>query len=266
MTVAAPAQHSVTSSDGAQIAYWKSGVGPPLALVHGSISDKTTWALVQPALEQRFTVYAVNRRGREGSAPPAPHTMDLEYEDVANVVDSIGEPVHLLGHSFGAVTALGATKLTSRLRSLILYEPPMLGGGFSEMLDRVRALVKEGRGDEVITTFLTMAIQLEDEQVALIKSSPIWPSMVAHAPNLLEELNASADFTFDATTFADLNIPVLLLVGDASPPRSREVNEMLAKTLPSAKLVELPGQGHVAQLAAPDLFTEKVREFLEGVG
>lgn len=265
MTVAAPAQQSITSSDGAEIAYWKSGDGAPLVLVHGSISDRTTWALVQPTLEQRFTVYAVNRRGREGSAPPAPHTMALEYEDVANVVDSIGEPVHLLGHSFGAVTALGATKLTSRLRSLILYEPPPLGGTFTEMLDRVRALVEEGRGDEVITTFLSMAIQLEDEQVALLKASPVWPSTVAHAPNLLEELNASADFTFDAAEFADLDIPVLLLVGGASPARVRQINEALAKTLSNARLVELPGQGHVAQLAAPDLFLAEVTKFLDTV-
>lgn len=260
----APAMESITSSDGATIAYWRSGAGPPLVLVHGSVSDRTAWTLVEPALRQKYTVYNVNRRGRAESTAGS-HTMDQEYKDVANVVDSIRQPVHLLGHSYGAVCSLGATKRTSNLKSLILYEPPLLGGAHSEMIDRIRDLHREGRDDEVLTAFLSMAIQLSEEEIGQIQGSPVWPSMVAHAANLLEEMNASADFSFDASSFADLDIPALLLVGGASPRRSREVNETLANVLPNARLVELPDQAHVAHLAAPDMFAKEVLGFLDSV-
>ena len=60
-------QESVTSRDGTPIAYWRSGDGPPLVLVHGTAADHSRWAPVLPAFEQRFTVCAIDRRGRGGS-------------------------------------------------------------------------------------------------------------------------------------------------------------------------------------------------------
>src|SRR5688572_32891339 len=58
---------TVTSRDGTRIAFWRSGAGPPLLLVHGATYDHTTaWRFVVPELEQQFTVYAMDRRGRGG--------------------------------------------------------------------------------------------------------------------------------------------------------------------------------------------------------
>lgn len=265
MMTETPAMETVLSPDGATIAYWRSGSGPPLVLVHGSVSDRTVWVLVQPALEQRFTVYAVNRRGREGSVSTKSHTMNREFEDVAAVVDAIGEPVHLVGHSFGAVCSLGATRLTTRIRSLTLYEPPLLGTVRSQMTSDVRKLVRDGRDDDALITFLTQAIHLSTDEIDRMRQSSIWPRMVVHAPNLVEEIGASMDYRFEASRFADLEIPALLLVGSESPPRSREVIDALAKVLPNAQLRELPGERHLAQLTSPDLFTSEVLRFLDTV-
>ena len=57
---------SVTSEDGTPIAYLRSGEGPPLVLVHGTAADHNRWAPVLPAFEERFAVFAVDRRGRGG--------------------------------------------------------------------------------------------------------------------------------------------------------------------------------------------------------
>ena len=57
----------LVSSDGTPIAVWRSGEGPPLVLVHGAAADHTRWRPVLPALEERFTVLAMDRRGRGGS-------------------------------------------------------------------------------------------------------------------------------------------------------------------------------------------------------
>ena len=116
----------VKTRDGGDLACWRSGSGPPLLLVHGSISDRTIWDAIRPRLERLYTVYVVNRRGREGSPPLEIVDLEREFRDVAAVVDAIGEPVHLLGHSFGAVCSLGAAVYTDRIRSLMLFEPPAL--------------------------------------------------------------------------------------------------------------------------------------------
>jgi len=116
-------QETVTSVDGTPIVYWRSGEGPPLVLVHGASADHSRWTPVLPAFEQRFTVYAVDRRGRGGSGDSDDYTIEREFEDVAAVVDSLGEPANLLGHSYGALCALEAALLTRNVRKLVLYEP-----------------------------------------------------------------------------------------------------------------------------------------------
>ena len=51
---------------GTPLAYWLCGKGPPPVLVHGTAADHSRWRPVLPALEERFTVYAIDRRGRGG--------------------------------------------------------------------------------------------------------------------------------------------------------------------------------------------------------
>jgi pimeloyl-ACP methyl ester carboxylesterase len=48
--------NAVTSSDGTQIAYERTGDGPPLVLVHGSLNDHNAWAAVIPFFAELFTV------------------------------------------------------------------------------------------------------------------------------------------------------------------------------------------------------------------
>ena len=92
---AAPA--SVVSRDGTSIAGWRSGEGPPLVLIHGAAADHSRWAPVLPALEQRFTVFAVDRRGRGRSGDANDYALEREFEDVVAVVESTGEAVNVLG-------------------------------------------------------------------------------------------------------------------------------------------------------------------------
>ena len=113
----------IISQDGTQIGYERSGAGSPLVLVHGGTADHTRWAPVLPALNRHFSVYAIDRRGRGASGDAAAYTLEREFEDVTAVIEAIGGPVDLLGHSFGAVCALAAATRTPGVRRLVLYEP-----------------------------------------------------------------------------------------------------------------------------------------------
>ena len=256
---------TVTSRDGTTIAYWRGGNGSPILLVHGALSDRTAWVLVQPALAERFAVYVMNRRGREGSGAPVEHELEREFEDVAAVVDSIGEPVNLIGHSGGALCALGAALLTEHLRSLILYEPPPPGSSLSVDAKLLRELIERGRLEDAALEFLRTGPGVSEDDLERLKQSPIWPRIVALAPTLPAELAAIAGYEFEASRFSALDVPLLLLLGGESPARLREVSDALAQVVPNARVKELVGQQHGAHFDAPELFVSEVCKFLEEV-
>jgi pimeloyl-ACP methyl ester carboxylesterase len=165
-------QETVTSADGTPIAYWRSGEGPPLVLVHGTAADHGRWAPVLPAFEERFAVCAVDRRGRGGSGDSEDYSIEREFEDVAAVVDSIGEPANLLGHSYGALCALEAALLTrNNVGKLVLYDPGIEVAGEEiyprEVIERLEALLGAGDRDGVVATTMREVAGLPPETVEI---------------------------------------------------------------------------------------------------
>lgn len=79
----------------------------PPVLVHGAFSGhQTKWEFVKPLLEKQFTIYAIARRGRGETDATEGHSLEDESRDVVTVIQSSGEAFFLLGHSYGAHTAL----------------------------------------------------------------------------------------------------------------------------------------------------------------
>src|SRR3989442_2942581 len=117
--------YTIMSKDGATLVCQRTGVGPPLVLVHGSGGSATRWKAILPALETNFSIYALARRGRGKSGDAPDYAIEREFDDVVSVVDSIKQPVYLLGHSYGGICSLEASLLTPHVRKLVLYEPPV---------------------------------------------------------------------------------------------------------------------------------------------
>lgn len=257
---------TVESRDGTRIAFRRSGKGPPLVLVHGTTSDHTRWSTILPGLEERFTVHAMDRRGRGGSGDGPTYSIHREFEDVAAVVDLVGQPVFLLGHSYGAVCALEAALLTPNVRKLILYEPPIPTGRQFEppgTLERLEALLAAGDRAGVVTTFFREVARLPPEQIALFRSLPNWPAREAAAHTIPRELGFHGHYRFEPARFGALRAPTLLLVGGESPPPFVEATEVVRRALPDGRVVVMPGQHHAAMNTAPELFLREVLAFLE---
>ena len=144
--------HRVVSADGTPIACWRSGAGPPLVLVHGAAADHARWAPVLPAFEERFTVIAIDRRGRGESGDGAGYAIEREYEDVAAVADWAGPGTCLLGHSYGGVCALEAALVSGSVGRLMVSL--MLRTG-------IPISVWEDEGPEVIETAIALLTKEE---------------------------------------------------------------------------------------------------------
>lgn len=254
-----------TSRDGTRIACERTGSGPPLVLVHGTTADHTRWAPILPALSERFTVYACDRRGRGASGDQPTYAMEREFEDVAAVVDGIGGPVDLLGHSYGALCALEAAVLARNLRRLALYEPPIPAGlpiTPEGVIDRLQALLDAGDRDGVVATFMREVPRVPPDQIERMRALPAWRARVGAAATIARELRAHDHYAFAPERFHDVKVPVLLLLGGASPPFFRAAVERVQAAVPGARIVVLPGQQHVAIDTAPDLFAREILAFL----
>jgi len=256
----------VISNDGTPIAYNRSGSGAPLILVHGTSGTSTRWAPILPALGEHFAVYAIDRRGRGESGDGEPYAIEREFEDVAAVADAIGEPVHLLGHSFGGLCALEAALRTRNLRKLVLYEPPIPLPGVliypEGVIDRLQALLDAGDREGVVATFMREVVRMPPREFALFRSSPAWPARVAAAHTLPRELRAQTQYEFAAQRFRQLQTPTLLLLGGDSPYFLKAAIEALSTILPNSQVAVMPGQQHIAIDTAPELFVREVAAFL----
>jgi pimeloyl-ACP methyl ester carboxylesterase len=266
MTVASatPALARVSSADGTRIGIWCSGDGPPLLLVHGAAADHSRWAPVLPVLERRFTVLAIDRRGRGASDDVPAYAIEREYEDIVAVAEWAGEAVSLLGHSHGALCALEATLLTNRIARLVLYEAAI---GFLRtpraLVEGLQALLHAGEHDALLERFLAGVAGLPPDQVALLRSLPAWGARRAAAHTIPREEQANRAYVFDADRFRSLAVPTLLLGGSDSPAPFQAANHALRAALPDARLAVLPGQCHAAMDTGPELFLAAVLPFLD---
>lgn len=264
-------EQKVISADGTAVAYWRSGRGRPLVLVHGTTADHARWQPVLGRLEGAATVCALDRRGRGGSGDAAGYSVEREFEDVAAVVDAVaadaGEAVDLVGHSYGALCALEAARLTPNLRRVVLYEPVVgnVEGLYDhELVARMEAHLAAGERETALELFFREIVGMPEEAFRRFRTLPAWPARVAAAPTLVRELRAEEGYRFEPERFRAVTVPVLLLVGGQSPAFLREGSEAVAAALPDARIAVLEGQQHVAMDTAPDLFVDTLTAFLAG--
>jgi pimeloyl-ACP methyl ester carboxylesterase len=253
----------IPSPAGTTVSYDQYGSGPPLVLVHGAFSDhKTNWEFVKPLFEQQFTVYAIARRGRGETDATEGHSLEDESGDVVAVMQSIGGPVFLLGHSYGAQTALAAAaQVPDRVRKLVLYEPAWPRVVEKEALARLEELAQAGDWEGLAVTFFRDRLSVPVEELDELRATELWPSIIADAEASLGDLRALSRYDFKAERFRELRVPVMLQIGTESP-RDPYVTDALATVLPNVRIEELPGQAHEGMTTAPKMYAEVVSRFL----
>lgn len=253
----------VTSPDGVRIACEVSGDGPPVVLVHGAGSARWSFDLMRPLLEPSFTVIAIDRRGRGDSTDSDGYDLGREHEDVAAVVRAAGEGAMLVGHSYGGLVAVGAAALLDDLPRLALYEPPM-GGVLADRgtIDRWYRLIWDGDRDLMMREFFHETAGYDDAAIDELTRSPLWEARKRVTPTLPRELRAELAHRLDAGALAALAVPTLLLVGTESPDWAVRSTDAYEDALPNAEKVVLEGQGHAANMTAPELLAAELTAFL----
>jgi pimeloyl-ACP methyl ester carboxylesterase len=253
----------VTAPDGVRIACEVGGQGPPLVMVHGAGSARWSFALVRPHLVSRFTVWALDRRGRgDSSDGEGAYELDREVEDVAAVLRAAGAGAGLFAHSYGALLSAAAAARLGGLSTLVLYEGPM-GGVLADetWTARFEANVRTGDRDAAVRDFMSDVGGYTDEEIEAMRSTPVWEARTRTAHTVPRELRAEHALRLELLGLDALDAPTLLLVGSRSPDWARRSTEAYAATIPSAEVHILDGQGHGAATGAPELLASEIADF-----
>lgn len=256
--------------DGLRIAYQRKGEGPPLVLLHGALSDSRMWRRQLDDLSDEFTVVAWDAPGCGLSADP-PETFRLpDFADcLAAFIKEIGlvRP-HVLGLSFGSGLAL---ELYNRhpdvTRSLILASA-YAGWAGSLPPDVVEERLQQGLKQselppekvvkEWIPTLFTGSVPTEliNETEAIMSDF--------HPAGMRAMLLAFAEADL-RDMLPTIEVPTLLLYGENDQRSPLSIAADLHSSIPSSKLVIIPGVGHESSHEAPETFNAEVRNFLREV-
>jgi len=261
--------------NGVRLFYELTGSGDdPLVLVHGSWDSHHDWDLVVPRLAESFRVLTYDRRGHSQSERPSGQgSVREDVGDLAALIEHLRlAPAWVAGNSFGASIALRlAGERPERLRGLIGHEPPLLALLADDpaqallletVMQRIGAVVARiEAGDHA------GAAEQFVETVALGPGSwarlprEVQQTHVENAPTFLDEVRDSEQLVFDPGWTRDFSRPVLLTLGDQSPPMFAQVVASLATSLPDAETFTFSGAGHVPHLTAPDAYVESIVQF-----
>lgn len=246
---------TLNSKDGTPIAYEKSGDGPALIIIGGSLADHTFYAPLAKELSKDFTVYNFDRRGRGQSGDTLPYSVEREVEDVLAVIDMVGKSVNLYGHSAGSALALRVAAVERSVENLILADPPFTPHvdddtqsitEFAEETKAVQQLHDEGKHKENVIGFLS-GMGLPPEVVDSIINSPSGPEMISSAKALPYDYAMLGDGIVPIELAKQVQARTTILAAGYS----LDAAQQLANAIPGATLKTLENSTH--EMAPADL-------------
>ncbi|WP_112242585.1 alpha/beta fold hydrolase [Kribbella monticola] len=263
---------TVKSADGTPIAYDRIGEGPTVVLVDGALCSRAQGPMpdVAKELASQYAVYTYDRRGRGDSGDAEVYDVAREVEDLAAVIEAAGGTAYVYGSSSGAALALRAAAEGLPISKLVAFEAPFVVDDSRTPVPRtwaadMRALSDAGRPGDTIKYFMTKGIGLPAIVVTMMKLMPTWKKLKAVAHTLPYDAQVVGANAFgqplDASQWAGVAMPVLVVGGGKSPEWMRTAVKATADAVPGAAHREIPGQTHIIKATA---IAPVLREFFGG--
>jgi pimeloyl-ACP methyl ester carboxylesterase len=264
--------------NGVELHYLEIGSGMPVVLIHGGLADYREWNPQIERISSHYRVIAYSRRynyPNNNAEVPPDHSAIVEARDLAALLDALKlERVHIVGYSYGALTALFfATEHPERVRSLTMAEPPILRwlseipGGQTE-LDKFMQTMWRPAGEAFRRDDSEAALRITCDYFSGKGSYDQLPTGFKQSliDNIREwkALTTSRDAfpMLSRDTVAGLKLPILLITGEKTLAPLRMINDALNHLLPNAKEVTIPGATHDMWLEEPESCGQATVDFL----
>jgi pimeloyl-ACP methyl ester carboxylesterase len=274
-----PTTRATTAADGIDVEYERHGDGQPVVLLHGGMAPREYWQPVVHHFDEHAAV--VPQRQGFGTCLDDPEetgpdeVLEREVAYVRALVDDLDgestEPPVLLGHSFGALTAIETARALAEddegdaIEAVVAYEPAILPESFAEhadLADRMAARLDDGDREGAMKLYVEQVVCAGevDDLDAWLAEWPVWPGCV----DLVEEvirMNYAVE-RYELPERLDVDAPVLVLTGTEGPDFLRESARSVHDALPSSRFVEFDGVSHSGPSEAPERTAAEVRSFL----
>jgi non-heme chloroperoxidase len=267
----------IAAVNGVELHYFQSGSGVPVVLIHGGLGDYREWSAQIEPFSQHYRVLDYSRRYNYPNDKPArpEHSAIVEARDLVALLDALKlERVHLLGYSYGALTALFfATQHPERLRSLTLAEPvimkwlPEIPGGQVELAKFMTTMWKSA-GEAFRKGQPETALRITCDYFS---GKGSYDKLPADGRRLLisdirewKALTTSQDPfpMLDRNVVRGLKVPTLLITCEKTLNPLRMIIEELSRVMPAAERVTIPGATHDIWLEEPEACGKAALSFL----
>jgi 3-oxoadipate enol-lactonase len=250
------------------------GSGFPLLLIQGLGYAVWAWRRQLPELSRRRRTIAFDNRGAGRSfKPPGPYSIEQLADDAGALLDALGvERSHVLGLSMGGyISQMLALRRPDLVRSLVLAgtgpgaptHTPIPEGTLSEWLAHAHLPPEQYARRTMHLSFAPgWADAHADEYEELLAARLEYPT----PPECWQaQYDACVRFAENGIPVERIEVPVRIIHGDADRVVPVENGRALARRLPRAELVVLPGAGHLALMEDPERFNRLAVEFLDRV-
>jgi pimeloyl-ACP methyl ester carboxylesterase len=249
--------------------------GNNVICLHSSMSTSRQWRGLVERLRHSYRVDAIDLHGY-GDGPAysgvSPLSLQREVSLLAQLVEELDGPIHLVGHSYGGAVAIKAAQTFGRrINSLTLYEPVIFAALFSSMptpaaASEVTLLIEKMQTDYRAGGLFRAAQRFIDywsgpgaweampfdTQLRLSKKVPV---VLGNFEALVSEPDALAGL-------ARLQIPTLYLSGSESPASVRAISDLLQRELPHAVRQRFDGMGHMGPITHGDTVNASIETFI----
>ena len=257
--------------DGVRIAYRRSGIGPPLVLLHGAPSDSRAWQWMLPDLSRDHTVIAWDAPGFGESSDIDDSWRAPQFADaLAALIAALGlERPHLVGHSFGTMVALSLFARHPAVPASLVLVGGYAGWAGSLPPDEVARRLEMFVGmaelgdafDPKSYPGLFSELIPADRDAALVTMmrENVRPATIRAAGYIGAETDLRP-------VLPSVDVPTLVLHG-AADARSPLANaEALHAAISTSQLVVLPNLGHACVAEDPEACAAEIRRFVKTVG
>lgn len=258
--------------DGGEVCFEAYGEGPAVVFLHAFPLSASMWDAQCEALAPAHRVVRFDARGFGGSPPGGlAFTMDRIADDAAALLERLGvERAVVAGCSMGGYAALAfARRHARRLAGLVLLDTKA-GPDTEEARAGRRALAERVLADgapAAAEAFLPRLLGETTQRSRPLVVERVREAILAARPRAVADaLHGLAAREDSRPGLGLVRVPTLVVVGEEdvlTPPCEAEA---LAGGIPGARLVRVPGAGHLASLEDPRAVNAALRAFLGASG
>ena len=259
-----------------QMAYIEQGLGEPLLLIHGSLSDYRTWLKHLNDLSENNQTIAVSLRHyypEEWDGRGSDLGIEQDVKDMAAFIKKLKlGKVNLVGHSRGgAVAMLLASKHPDLVKRLVLADPSPLYSMLKDQnealqhLDKRKTVLKSSMryySDNDIETGLKIFVNHIAGNNAWDKTSEKRRTALRQNALTLKSLIHDAEISFSCQDLRNITAPVLLVTGEYSKPVYGQMNQAVSSCLKQPQNATVADAGHMMYAANPTAFIFEVQDFV----